>query len=292
VSAAATPALFAALFAAQRAVQPVPKGAEFDAGKYGYRYAPSGAVVEYARAHLHDHGLALVLTATSTMPSAIDGNRGVVGLSGVLWHTSGESIPVSFELPYVGAKGRPDDKASQASITTGEARLYRLLLGLTTADEDAEVASWGEREPEPPTTRRPLPTAPPLPDVPALREPLPAPRPTPTSTSSPTPTPTKGAEQTPSSDEDSVRFDAIAKRLRLDPDVAVSWGSRTPTGAKLKAATGAVWHTYSDAQSSGVLGDLAAVLEADAVALKARRINPKDGWAAAVTAWAADLIPF
>ena len=81
--------------------------------------------------------------------------------------------------------------------------------------------------------------------------------------------------------------------MRLDQDVATSWASRVPVGSKIKAAARAAWHAYGDAKASGVLGDLAAVLEADAAALKAKRIHPaKDGFSDQVKTWAADLIPW
>ena len=291
--------LLRALFDARAQLDPVPKASEMDAGKFGYSYASAADVVRYASAQLHAHGLALIFHKTTLMPG--EKGRGVVHMAGVVFHSeSGETLNVFFEAPYVASNGRPDDKASQASIATGEARAYRLLLGLTTADAEDEVASYSGTD-EPATVMHraaPAPSKPPA--VPAAK-PAPAKAPpakTPEQSKPPakprTEAGTDGApEPTPSSDADAERFAAISKRLGLDTDTAVMWASRMPPGAKIKADPKPGIFTYADGRTAGGLALLAEQLEDEAATLKARKIHPvKRGWTDAVKRWAANQITY
>jgi len=302
--------LFAALFDAQRTVKPVPKADEMDAGKFGYMYASAADVVRYARAHLHEHGLALFINSTACRQ--ID-HRGVVALAGVVFHPeSGETWPVVFELPYVGTKGRPDDKASQASITTGEARAYRLLLGLTTEDAEDEVANRrddvADRTPpaaEPP----PAPPTPPKESTPP-KEPKPAPPPAAPAAKADPPKPaaqTPTAEVagrpaewgTPATPEEIAAFDALIARLGLDRDTAVTWASRTPFRrpngdlSRMRDELDHRIYSFGDAAERGMLPELTGLLEEEIADLKRRSIHPrKSGWADKVKKYSADLIGF
>jgi len=296
-------ALLSALFEAQTKAKPVPKTSDFDAdGKYGYHYASGADVVRYAKAHLNEHGLAVVITTTVSRPSEIpeSAHRGVVALHGFLYHrASGETLPVGFELPYVGSKGRPDDKASQASIATGEARLYRLLLALTTSDQEDEVANGGAEDV--PSYREP-PTGPPAKKPPPAVK-SEAPRREPPAEADPPPDRTEVAPQ-PAEWRDSTggeieAFEALAKRLGLSNDTAVTWASREPrrradgTLSKMKDDPKPKMHSYNDAKERGQLAALIPLLQEEIDSLKERAINPrKSGWSEQVNTWSANKLGF
>lgn len=301
--------LFAALFAAQKEVEPVPKASDFDAGgKFGYKYASGPDVVRYARKALHKHGLAVVLTSTTTRQASGDGesHRGVVAMSGFLMHDSGETLPVVFELPYVGSKGRPDDKASQASITTGEARAYRLLLALTTSDEEAEVANFLPDEHvaprSAPETSRPKPTAPPVASAPPAAAP---PDQAAVAEARAEREAIQAVEQQEQASAEAVEagdpaetFKEVAARLGLDVESAVAWASRKPlliegARSKLKDSPKPAIKNFAEASERGLLAKLAAVLKDDIAELKEREIHPrKSGWSERVNKWAADQLGF
>lgn len=303
-------ALLGALVAAQLAVQPVPKRSEMDAGKFGYMYASAADVVRYAKRHLHQHGLAVVINSTDTIPG--EGARGVVILSGVVFHQeSGEVWPVNFSLPYVGTKGRPDDKASQASISTGEARAYRLLLGLTTEDAEDEVANRPNEEadrqapaaPRPPTAAKPpAPESKPAPEqakAPAASAPPKAAAPA----AAPAPKPAfrpaePEASETPIGTVET--FATLAKRLGLDLDTAVTWSSREPFQrpdggglSRMKDGPKPRFYNYADALDGGKLPELLPLLETEIESLKSRKIHPRQsGWSDRVKRWSADAVNF
>ena len=298
-------ALLRALFDVQRQIKPVPKASEMDAGKFGYSYASSADVVRYARAELATHGLMVVFSRTHTRQ--FEGARGLVELCGCVFHEpSGETLPVSFALPYIGTKGRPDDKASQASVTTAEARAYRLLLGLTTSDEEEEVASYVEqtepaaRTSSPPKESKPTPAEPPKPAAPpasdaeakAEREAIQSVE------REEEQADTAGPDRSPASDEEIGRFKEAARRLGLDVDSATAFASR-PSGAKISGNPAASIFAFSDAVERGAVAALADALEADIAGFKAKKVNPrkqvnKQGktWPEAVKAWAANQINF
>lgn len=300
-------ALLRALFDVQRQIKPVPKASEMDAGKFGYSYASSADVVRYARAELATHGLMVTFNKTSVYQ--FEGARGTVEVAGCVFHEpSGETIQVSFALPYIGTKGRPDDKASQASVTTAEARAYRLLLGLTTSDEEEEVASYVEQtepaartssppkesKPTPAEPPPPKPAAPPAPDAEAKaeREAIQSVEREEEQTN------TTGPDRSPASDEEIGRFKEAARRLGLDVDSATAFASR-PSGAKISGNPAASIFAFSDAVERGAVAALADALEADIAGFKAKKVNPrkqvnKQGktWPEAVKAWAANQINF
>lgn len=280
--------MLAALAAAQRKATPVPKRAEMDAGKFGYMYAASGDVVEHAKRILEPEGLFLFVTSTTTEPSAIDGHRGVVTLHGVLWHEpSGESMSTSFSLPYVGSSGRPDDKASQAAITTGEARLYRLLLAMTTEDAEDEVASHVDA-PAPSSKK-----APPAPKVEAVAPPPPAAAPPPAE-----PRTGPAAPAGPTTADDAIEFRKVAERLGLSLDTAVGWASREPyriDGAlsRMKDKPSPQVFTFEKAKRDEALGLLAEKLGETVDDLKASNIHPvRSKWNEAVNEWFAAAANF
>jgi len=308
--------LLAALFEAQLTAKPVPKGDDFDAGgKFGYKYASSADVVRYARAHLHEHGLAVILNLTTTRASSIDGHRGIVGLSGVLFHReSGETWPIAFELPYVGSKGRPDDKASQASITTGEARAYRLLLGLTTLDPEEEVASYLPPELARETATAPTPKAPPSTTAkpptaaakPPPSKPAPAPEPSATAPDDYAREERKAIQEVAAQEEAEAataaqieEFGKLAGRLGLTLDTAVTWSSRQPlkrpdgSFTRMKDNPEPRYYNYADAKDRGRLAELIPLLQEEIDDLKSRKIHPRrSGWAGRVNKWSADAVGF
>lgn len=310
--------LLGALFDAQAQIRPVPKASEMDAGKFGYMYASAADVVRYARAELSKHGLMVVLNQTACQQ--FEGARGVVTISGQLVHRpSFESMPVSFSLPYIGTKGRPDDKASQAAVATAEARAFRLLLGLTTSDNEDEVANGSEglHEPAAPIAQ-------------PVRAPKPAaevapPPPVSAGNAAVRAMAKRGAEEakaerkaiqeveaeeqaeaeaaTPdgasATQEEIERFTESARRLGLDTDTAATFASRTPAGAKLKDNPTATFFNFSDASDRGALGQLADVLDAQIAGFKSKKVNPKRltnaagvTWPNVVKTWAANQINY
>lgn len=297
--------LLGALFDAQAQIRPVPKASEMDAGKFGYMYASAADVVRYARAELSKHGLMVVLNQTACQQ--FEGARGVVTISGQLVHRpSFESMPVSFSLPYIGTKGRPDDKASQAAVATAEARAFRLLLGLTTSDNEDEVANGSEglHEPASPIAqpvRAPKPAAEVAPPPPAEVAEAKAERKAIQEVEAEEQAEAEAAtpDGASATQEEIERFTESARRLGLDTDTAATFASRTPAGAKLKDNPTATFFNFSDASDRGALGQLADVLDAQIAGFKSKKVNPKRltnaagvTWPNVVKTWAANQINY
>lgn len=133
----ANEAIYAALVDAQSRARAVEKDAK---NKYhGYRYASAEAIIEEARYALNEAGLAAFAVGWRFAHDEM-GDKGPIGRIVVnyrLVHRSGESADFEASSFIIPEKGRPEDKAEAASLTTNLAYFLRALLLLPREDEGA-----------------------------------------------------------------------------------------------------------------------------------------------------------
>jgi hypothetical protein len=116
-----------ALCEAQAEIGGVQKGSRNEHQKF--RYTSIEEMVVATRGPLRKAGLAV-------LPSAhrIEGSTLVT--EWLLLHTSGESLPMRYDMPIVEGKGRPMDKAASASASQALNYLLRDLLLLPRGDRE------------------------------------------------------------------------------------------------------------------------------------------------------------
>jgi hypothetical protein len=112
----------------------------------GYGYASADNVSEYARKMLTAFGLCWTRTSClvrgPSMLSCDIGGMSCVGEVAIGWslrHESGEHIDGVSEYPVIAQRGRPHDKATQASITYGTGNILMGLLCLDREDKHTTV---------------------------------------------------------------------------------------------------------------------------------------------------------
>lgn len=131
------------LLAAQMAVSGVHKASRNDFG--GYMYASAEDMIIESRKVLHDNGL-LVMRKSWVIDQnrAIDADgtladgKPVVSATYILAHTSGATITCETDYPIVVGKGRPEDKALNAALTTALSYFLRDLLLIPRCDEEVD----------------------------------------------------------------------------------------------------------------------------------------------------------
>jgi hypothetical protein len=108
-------------------------------GSYSYSYADLATIMETVRPILAKHGLALVQSPTTRYDEAA--GTFMVGISTVIYHSSGEQIAGHLDLPCPGRTDRdgvvhqPGPQDIGSAITYG--RRYALaMLGVVTEDDD------------------------------------------------------------------------------------------------------------------------------------------------------------
>ena len=144
---ATTPGLHAKLLIAQGMVEDVEKDARNQ--HHGYDYAPADSVYSIGKRALQAAGLVIVNTK-----AIVDEVNYLIKCEWILMDSdSGESITLSYELPYVAGAGRPADKAVLASLT--EIRGYMMigLLGIERVSK-LDVSGRDDNGHEPPPRRQ------------------------------------------------------------------------------------------------------------------------------------------
>lgn len=128
----------AAVVGAQATAQAVGKDARNN--HHGYRYASAEAIIEEARNALSSAGLAvfcLGFTFTDKPGHNQEGHgeRGMLTVTFVVEHTSGERREFTFPQPVLCEKGRPLDKGVAAARTYALSYFLRDFLLLPRVDE-------------------------------------------------------------------------------------------------------------------------------------------------------------
>lgn len=114
-----------------------------------YAYASAEQVIDEARRALGRAGLALIQTSDRLNREGVtrggDGLIGYVECSYTLVHKDGKSIDLSATMPVIVSKGRPDDKAYCAALTTCLAYFLRGLLLIPRDDDAAAIDQRDDR---------------------------------------------------------------------------------------------------------------------------------------------------
>ncbi|QDP67313.1 MAG: putative essential recombination function protein [Prokaryotic dsDNA virus sp.] len=122
------------LLKAQVDVEAVEKASRNDFG--GYKYASAEDMITASRAVLHKHGLIVTRNGWRILN---EGNATpVVEAVYVLAHKDGHSVVCATQYPICVGKGRPEDKALNASLTTGLSYFLRDLLLIPRCDVEVD----------------------------------------------------------------------------------------------------------------------------------------------------------
>tara|TARA_R100000664_G_scaffold11711_1_gene18952 strand:+ start:19527 stop:20321 length:795 start_codon:yes stop_codon:yes gene_type:complete len=140
--------LLAALLEAQKSITSIGRTSRND--HQHYDYTSSEDMVTMGRAALNQNNLVLFAKSSTWIES--DAGQSLMKQEFELAHaTSGETMKLESEVPVCPGKGRPEDKSSFSSRTTGLSYLYRDLLQIPRVDED-EVDKRDDRSYEPKKT--------------------------------------------------------------------------------------------------------------------------------------------
>jgi len=112
---------------ALNAMEDIPRTESVAAGPMRYKFAPLDVVLDVARPHLRDNGLALTQVPTTTE-----------GVYTVIWHESGQWI--RFAPLFIAATGGTPQNVGSA-ITYSRRYSILSILGLATEDDDGRAAS-------------------------------------------------------------------------------------------------------------------------------------------------------
>ena len=122
------------LLKAQMAVTAVQKASRNDFG--GYKYASAEDMIMASREVLHSNGL--IVTRNGWRLLNEEGATPSVEAVYVLAHKDGHSVVCATQYPVCIGKGRPEDKALNASLTTGLSYFLRDLLLIPRCDEEVD----------------------------------------------------------------------------------------------------------------------------------------------------------
>ena len=122
------------LHKAQQEVEAVEKASRNDFGNY--KYASAEDIVTASRAVLHKQGL--IVTCNGWRLVNEENCTPSIEVVYVLSHTSGHSVVCATQYPVCVGKGRPEDKAVNASLTTGLSYFLRNLLLIPRCDEEVD----------------------------------------------------------------------------------------------------------------------------------------------------------
>jgi hypothetical protein len=141
------------LLKAQMAVTGVHKASKNDFG--GYKYASAEDMITASRAVLHENGLIVTRNGWRVLREH-EGQAPLVEAVYVLAHESGANVVCATQYPICVGKGRPEDKALNASLTTGLSYFLRDLLLIPRCDEEVDqrpdtIARSGTRKTPVPT---------------------------------------------------------------------------------------------------------------------------------------------
>jgi len=125
------------LLAAQRAVEALPKASRNDFGNYNYTSAED--MITGARLVLHDQGLIITRAGWRlAAPKDCQTGEAMVEAHYILGHESGACVMCTTQYPVCVGKGRPSDKALNASLTTGLSYFLRDLLLIPRCDDEVD----------------------------------------------------------------------------------------------------------------------------------------------------------
>ena len=145
------------LLKAQVEVEAVEKASRNDYS--GYFYASAEDMITASRRVLHNNGLMVTRNGWRIVESQREGRPDKVEAVYVLAHKNGSSVACVTEYPICTKKGTPEDKALNASLTTGLSYFIRDLLLIPRCDEevdrrqDMQVRSGVRSTPKPKTGR-------------------------------------------------------------------------------------------------------------------------------------------
>jgi len=123
------------LLKAQEAVTGVHKASENSYG--GYKYASAEDMITASRAVLHENGLVVTRNGWRVIDERGDGAPLVEAVY-VLAHKDGHHVVCATQYPICVGKGRPEDKALNASLTTGLSYFLRDLLLIPRCDDEVD----------------------------------------------------------------------------------------------------------------------------------------------------------
>ena len=145
------------LLKAQMAVTAVEKASRNDFG--GYKYASAEDMITASRAVLHENGL--IVTRNGWRLLNEENATPAVEAVYVLAHKDGHSVVCATQYPVCVGKGRPEDKALNASLTTGLSYFLRDLLLIPRCDEEVDQrpdtisrAGGTRKTPKPPASSK------------------------------------------------------------------------------------------------------------------------------------------
>ena len=122
--------------------------------RHEYSYTTTETLVRAGRDLLTGHGLCLLSSWRVTaidLPKGDYGNQWVAGAIRITWtlaHTSGQYVVGTCDMPAIGSRARPPDKAVSAALTHALGYLIRGLLMLERVEDKHDV----DRRGEPPAT--------------------------------------------------------------------------------------------------------------------------------------------
>ena len=122
------------LHKAQMEVDAVAKASKNDFG--GYKYASAEDMITASRKVLHNQGL--IVTRNGWRIISENQLTPVVEAVYVLAHIEGHNVACATQYPICVGKGRPEDKALNASLTTGLSYFLRDLLLIPRCDEEVD----------------------------------------------------------------------------------------------------------------------------------------------------------
>ena len=122
------------LLKAQTAVEAVEKASRNDFG--GYKYASAEDMITASREVLHKQGL--LVTRNGWRVIREPDCTPIVEAVYVLGHKDGHSVVCATQYPICTGKGRPEDKALNASLTTGLSYFLRDLLLIPRCDVEVD----------------------------------------------------------------------------------------------------------------------------------------------------------
>ena len=122
------------LHKAQMEVEAVHKASKNDFG--GYKYASAEDMITASRQVLHEQGL--IVTRNGWRIISENQPVPIVEAVYVLAHIEGHNVACVTQYPICVGKGRPEDKALNASLTTGLSYFLRDLLLIPRCDEEVD----------------------------------------------------------------------------------------------------------------------------------------------------------
>ena len=235
--------------------------AEYGGGGYDYISAPGA--IRTIKPALLEVGLLPAVTGTTVIE--VCGKLAVQLHCRLIHLESGEELEDRFTMPISPGRGRPEDKACQASITSGLGRWLRCLLLAVQAGEAEIDTSSGSTAARAPEELQPAGVAP---------EDL-APR------------------HPPDTPEIERALATLAESINVSADDAAMWGTRIKTkGPDGKPRNSAQLGTMLAAIKQGKARAAVVRIYEDIATAEAKGMSPGEFGAKVITPWAKDQIPY